>query len=79
MCETALIIYSRALLQRELVTQQPVSCSSLVIFKESVIYVIENFSKRRKETVALPKKMKGWKVKDGPNYFYLSIVCLKDS
>lgn len=54
-----LIIYSGVLLQRELVTQQSVSCSSLEIFQESVIYVTENFSKTRKEAVALPEKMKG--------------------
>lgn len=54
-----LIIYSTVLLQRELVTQQSVSCSAVVIFKESVIYAIENFTKIRKDAVALLKKMRG--------------------
>lgn len=57
---STLIICSRVLLHREPVTQQSLSCSALVIIKESaiVIYVTENFTKPRKDPVVLPKKMK---------------------
>lgn len=69
-CVSIVIIHSRVLLHREPVTQQSVSCSALVIIKESVIviYVTENFTKPRKDPVVCPKKIKSRRIKGGPNY-----------